>query len=201
VYGSRIRGGVGLVALLVMAAACGGAGDDDVGLGGAVGQDSTAPPGGLPADGGGVGGDGDVDPCSLLEVADVESQFGERGTVADGQTDFSSCIWEVGDQTQEDSGNVYVTDYPPVGQQSPREQFATLREMTDSAVDVEGLGDEAFFQLSPLEESPMGLLETGIVTIRQGDLVLDVGANFGPPSIADSQDRLMALAARVLERL
>jgi hypothetical protein len=198
-YGTRIRGGVGLMALLLMAAACGGDGENDVGLGGALGQGSTVPTGAPTGAGGGDGGD-DVDPCSLLDVADVESQFGERGTVADGQVDFSSCIWEVGDQAQEESGNVYVTDYPPVGQPG-EQQFATLREMTDSAVDVEGLGDEAFFQLSPLEESPLGLLETGIVTVRQGDLVLDIGANFGPPSIADTQDRLMALAERVLERL
>lgn len=182
--------------LLLVAAGCGGDGNKDVGLGGGPGRESAAPVGDVTA----AGGNGGIDPCSLLDAAEVQAQFGERGAVADGQSDFASCVWDVGDQTQEGSGDVYVTGYPPAGG-SGEEQFASVREMTDNPVGVEGLGDEAFLQITPLEESPLGVLETTIVTVRHGDLVLDVGANFGPPSIPDAQDKLVALAELVLQRL
>jgi hypothetical protein len=63
------------------AACLAGRGDD-----GDDGDDEGAEPGDIREDVDDVPGDApDVDPCSLLEVAEIDAKFGAKGTVLDGQ--------------------------------------------------------------------------------------------------------------------
>jgi len=209
---TMVQTGLVVALLLLGAAACGDSGDGG-------GEDATGGAEGIPGlnGAGSGGGDGsdtgagmgeDLDPCALLDAGDVEEEFGERGSVADGQPDLYSCVWEVGDQTASASGTVSVSDYTSpccALDQTPTESaeatFQGHRDLADNPVDVEGVGDGAFFEQIPLDNGSVVALEQSFLTFRTGELVLSLQAAFGETPVEGVQGRLVALADRVVDRV
>lgn len=183
--GTRTRVGVITLLLLVGAAACGG--DDSGGpLGeGNVGADSSGGnKGSGEGDGaGGVGGD----PCSLLEVSEIEAAFGEHGAVAEGKPLGFSCGWDVGDVAERGSGVVAITRARGAG--SPEQSLAEIRDLSSNPIEVEGVGDEAFFDGASL-------------WFRSGPITFSVNAyfSFDNSPAAESQEELTTLARHMLAR-
>lgn len=88
------RAAVGLVALVAGATlglvACGGDDEGSDGAGGlGPGGDGGDAGGGLPGSG---SGGGDVDVCGLLEVAEIEAQFGDIGPVSEGSPEDMGAV-------------------------------------------------------------------------------------------------------------
>lgn len=170
--------GAAALLLLVGAAACGD--DDDGGGPGAIGGSDAEGSGG--ANDGGGGGGGDV--CSLLEVAEIEAEFGDHGTVADGEPLGISCSWEIGDMSEPGSGVVGITSARGAG--SPEQSMAEIRDLSLDPIEVEGIGDEAF-------------LDSGILWFRSGDRTFSVSAFFSA-DIPNVEDKLTPLARHILDR-
>lgn len=190
-----VRAGV-VVAVLAVAGCGGGDGGGVAGAGGATGPGGGSGTG--EADAGGTDDDG-LDLCTLLETSEVEAEFGEVGPVAGGEPDFIHCVWEVGELYREGSGTVSVTDFgPPLGV-TMEEHLATFRGFADNPVDIDGLGDGAFYD----EEVPDQLdggFEAASVTFRFGDRLLQVRASFRPAPDG-MEERLATLAEHVVDRL
>ena len=171
----RAWAGVAALLLLVGAAACGGDDKDGTfGAGPAEGQ------GGSNA---GAGGGSEGGPCDLLEVSEIEAEFGDRGAVADGEALGFSCSWAVGDISDPSSGIVGVTKARGAG--SPEQSMAEIRDLSTNPVEVEGLGDEAFFDF-------------GTLWFRSGDITFSVSAFFGS-DLPDKEEKLTTLAQHVLD--
>lgn len=178
-----------LVLVLAVGLAAAGCGDD--------GDDEGDEPGGIPEDVEEVeditGDAPDVDPCSLLEVSEIDAEFGAQGTVLDGQDQGDQCLWEVGeDQTALGTGTVsvfvqYVNPELPI---DPIEDiFAGQQASYADSAPVDGIGDEAYFE-------PNG----ATVNVRSGDLIWFVQAAF-IPQVDGVQEKLEALAGLVAGRL
>lgn len=194
-----VRAGVAAV-LLVGLAGCG----DDEG-GGEIGLGEVTGDGG--ADGGlgdgEEGGGPPADLCALLETAEVEAEFGERGAVGEGYPEFDSCVWDVGDQSIAGTGNVTVNGYGPAIGQTVEQQFAGYKDLADNPVDIEGLGDEAYAEHDPEafdDRSLEVMFEHTFVYFRSGETFLSVSAFFGP-GVDGVQDKLVTLAEHVIDRL
>lgn len=191
--GRTARAGVVTLLLLVGAvAACGGDGGsgdgDGTGLGPSGGDkgDANGEAGG--GDGGSGDGDGgdsaEGDPCSLLEVSEIETEFGDRGAVADGERLGFSCAWQVGDISDPSSGIVVITRARGAG--SPEQSMAEIRDLESNPVDVEGVGDEA-------------CLCSGGLWFRSGAITFSVTASFGD-DVPDVEEKLTTLAQHMLDR-
>jgi hypothetical protein len=175
-----------LVLVLAAALAVAGCGDDS--------DDEGAAPRDTPADVEDITGDApDVDPCSLLEVSEIDAEFGAQGTVLDGQDQGDQCLWEVGeDQTALGTGTVsvfvqYVNPELPI---APIDDiFADQQASYAESTPVDGIGDEAYFE-------PNG----ATVNVRSGDLIWFVQAAF-IPQVDGVQEKLEALAGLVAVRL
>ena len=163
-----------------------GCGDDDGGDGGA---DAPLPDEVEDA----IGDSPDVDPCSLLEVSEIEAEFGDAGEVFDGMDQGDQCLWEVGeDQSALGTGtvSVFVQFINPDLPIEPIEDiFAAQQESYADATPVEGIGDEAYFE-------PNG----ATVNARSGDLIWFVQAAF-IPQVDGVQEKLETLAGLVANRL
>jgi hypothetical protein len=199
-----IRAGLA-AALLVGLAGCGDDDGGDLGVGGVTDQGSSGQPNDSDDDGGlDAPGDGQtLDLCSLLEVSEIEAEFGERGAVADGFDEFESCVWDVGARATAGSGSVTVSYYPPVPGQSIEDNFAGYKELAENPVDIDDLGDEAYYEhdAEAFDDRSLGVMfEHTFVYFRSGDTFLSVSAFFGP-GVDGVEDRLVALAEQVLSRL
>lgn len=175
--GCKTRAGLITLLLLVGTAACG---DDGSGgpIGGADGSGGDK--------GSGDGGDGG-DVCALLEVSEIEEAFGEHGAVADGEPLGISCTWEIGDVAEAGSGVVGITRARGAG--TPEQSMAEIRDLVSNPIEVDDLGDEAFFDGSSL-------------WFRSGPITFSVSAyfSFGEASDAEDQEKLLTLARQVLAR-
>lgn len=195
-----IRAGLA-ASLLVGLAGCGKDDGGDLGVGEVADQGSPdqSDDGGLDA-----AGDGQrLDLCSLLEASEIEAEFGERGAVAGGLEELESCVWDVGPQSEAGSGNVTIWDYPPVPGVSIEDNFAGFKELADNPVDIDGLGDEAYYEHDPEaydDRSLEVMWEHTFVYFRSGETFLSVSAFFGP-GVDGVEDRLVTLAEHVLSRL
>jgi len=194
-----VRAGVAAV-LLVGLAGCG----DDEG-GGEIGLDEVT--GDVGTDGGigdgEAGGGPPADLCALLETAEVDAEFGERGAVGEGYPEFESCVWDVGDQSIAGTGNVTVNGYGPAIGQTVEQQFAGFKDLAESPVDIEGLGDEAYAEHDPEafdDRSLEVMFEHTFVYFRSGETFLSVSAFFGP-GVDGVQDKLVTLTEQVIGRL
>jgi hypothetical protein len=124
------------------------------------------------------------DPCSLLTVAEIETQFGDRGPVAEGVTYINdqTCRWVIGDLL-DGGGNVVVEVV--VDSDRSLEDDARAAAVTER---IEGLGDEAYGD----EDSPHLLFRTDDLRFR---LTADfVGDDSG------ALNQLIPLAELVLSR-
>jgi len=186
-----------LAVALVLAMALVGCGDDggdgDAGGGLDVGDlaDKGAD-GGDPGDvadgtaGGGTGSMGDLDLCALLDVSQIESALGTSGLVAEGREEQGGCTWDVeAGPGAPDSGVVALgaRDLAPPFD----EAFAETREVSGDVVDVQGVGEEAFYV-------------NGAVTFRSDGLVIWVQEVFFPERPGTEQE-VTSLAQQVLERV
>jgi hypothetical protein len=180
--GFRLR--AGLVALLLGAAACG---DDDGG--GSVGPSGPADQDGATSEGGG-GTDIFGDPCSVLEVSEIEQLFGDRGAVADGDPLGANCSWQVGSGS--DAGFVGMGVVPARPDQSTEDAVTADGQLSvdlvEAAVSGVDAGD-ALFDAS-----------SGFLWFRSGDLVIGMSGLFDP-EVEGLQDKLVVLAEQVLQRL
>jgi len=170
---------------MLLAGACGDDSDggDGVSLPGA-GDDIEEATEGAGSD------DTDIDPCTLLEVEEIEAEFGDAGPVTDGEPEFDQCNWLVGeDQSQLGTGSVHVfVQYvdPDLPVEDASEIFAAQKDETDSAVEIDGLGDDAYFHP-----------DLTTVHFLMGDRMLFVQAVFIPerPDVQESLERLAHLVA------
>jgi hypothetical protein len=194
----------GVTAILFLGIA--GCGDDDDGspeLGGVAEQGSVDGAGSDDDDGGEVDGGQALDLCTLLEESEVEAEFGERGRAAEGYEEFESCVWEVGDQSVAGTGSVTVSEYPTIPGQSLEDNFAGFEELADDPVDIDGLGEEAYFEhdATAFDDRSLGVVfEHTFVYFRTDSVFLSVSAFFGP-GVDGVEDRLVVLAEHVLDRL
>ncbi|HEY3142369.1 MAG TPA: hypothetical protein VGJ86_14620 [Acidimicrobiales bacterium] len=178
--GLKARAGMVTLLLLVGAAACG---DDDAD--GTAGAGPANGPGGAKPGNAGGGESSDGDACSLLEVQEIEAEFGDRGAVADGEVLGFSCSWEVGDVADEGYGAVAVTS--ALGNPSAEQALAEIHEISSNQVEVDGIGDQAF-------------LGSDSLWFRSGDQVLSVSGSF-ITEVDGMQEKLTSLAQHMLDRL
>lgn len=194
-----IKTATGLAAVVLLGVAgCGGGSDEK------TAKDELDSQGAGSEDAGDIGDAGQsaaVDLCSLLETSEVETEFGERGVVVDGVEDFTHCTWDVGDQSQNNSGSLSVSDMGPAIGQTAEDYFAGFKELANDPVDVDGVGDEAYYETDPdAYSSGDTTFEQSFLVFRTGDLVLSLDAFFGP-AVAGTQEKLLELAEHVLDRL
>lgn len=184
----RLVAGAVVAAAMLLAAACGDDSDsgEDVSLPDA-GDDVEAATDDATTD------DTDIDPCTLLEVEEIEAEFGDAGPVLDGEEEIDQCTWLVGeDQSQPGTGTVHVfVQYvdPSLPMDDAADIFAEQQSTTPGAVEVDGLGDAAYF--TPNAAS---------VDFLIGDRILFVQAVFIPER-PDVQESLETLAHLVAERV
>lgn len=152
--------------VLLSTAACGGG---DTGAGGVFDQGDAS------SDGGGAGATEQIDMCSLLEESEIEAQFGERGAVAEG-TPGLGCSWDVGSPFDAGTGSLHLQDLPLTGL-PVEEALASYRDLAQDPVDIEGLGDDAFFEYE-LDDAAGLRQSTTRLTFTTGDLLLKLEANF-----------------------
>jgi hypothetical protein len=147
---STLKAGVGLLVMGLLLGGAGCAGSDD----GSPAQNADTEPGDAPDEAPTepttetVGGSEDTasnpswsgDPCSLLTVAEIETQFGDQGPVAEGVTHINdqTCRWVIGDLL-DGGGNVVVEVV--VDSDRSLEDDARAAAVTER---IEGLGDEAY---------------------------------------------------------
>jgi len=176
--GRKLRCGsavpVAVVLLLAAGSACGGDDDDDVA------------PGAAP-------GDGPLsfvsDACSVITVAEVEEQFGDRGSVSDTREADAECAWRVGNDPH--NGLVQIFGMPIPDEQSLVDAMTVNGRYEDTSVpvDVEGAPDvEA--RVEP----------DGTVYFRSQGRMVSVSAYFRP-KVDGQGEKLMALAELALRRL
>lgn len=182
------RAGVMVAVLVLGVAGCGGDDDGSTGFGSPTetGGDQGDDPGQAAE---GAGGDSS-DLCSLLTTGEVEAQFGEVGAVADPHMEYGSCVWEIGEQGDDGTGD-FISLYRFVG--DPSRSFAE-NWGTDLAGDqpVEGVGDEAWVS------------EDGTsVMFNRGDQYLSLTSAFGSVLGSDApgvREKMIALAELVASR-
>jgi len=134
--------------------------------------------------------DSELDLCSLLEVAEIEAEFGTQGPVLEGQEELSQCTWEVGeDQSELGTGTVHVFVQEIPEAVSAEDTFAEQRASYADAVEIDGLGDAAYYEAAGTS-----------VNVRSGDRIWFVQAAF-LPEVPDTQAKLENLAAAVEGRL
>ena len=182
---TRQRALLGLVAGLVSVGMVGCGDDGETGLG--SGRD---------ADAGQVEGAGDApgasgptaDKCSLLEVSEVEAQFGALGPVAEPYVDAGGgCIWEIGDQEgfgePEGSGDFFgVNTFRGDTSMSLEETFGPGESIPD-------LGDEAWLSS-----------DATMLVFRHGDLHVSL-TTLSADEVDDPQATMIALAELTFDRL
>jgi hypothetical protein len=180
-----------VAAVILLTAACGDDSDSGEDVAASDGDDVEATDDSETEDTG--TDDADIDPCTLLEVEEIEAEFGDAGPVFDGQQEFDQCTWLVGeDQSEPGTGSVhvfvqYVDPSLPIG--DAPEIFTEQQNMTADAVEVDGVGDAAYFSPS-----------FGSLDFLVGDRIFFVQAVFIPER-ADAQESLQALAQLVVERV
>lgn len=138
----------------------------------------------------------DIDPCSLLEISEIEAEvpeLTENGSLGEGEATGESCMW----QYHADSDSFFDEEgqYAQVTRQVAHLPHQAGRSVMDDmrddiyteAVDVEGIGDDAF------------LTEPGSGTLwfLSGEIILSVHV----PETGDRQAALEALAPLVLGRI
>jgi hypothetical protein len=176
--GSKAGAGALMAMVLLGLVACGGDGDGGDEQGGAGNEvlDDAASEDGAPASG------SDIDACALLEASEIEEQFGERGTVAEGVPNQSGatslCSWDVGDLTASGSGTVTLGVSPDVTD-------AIFDELTGDPVD--GLGDEA-------------LISGETLHVQSGDLYFNLIAGFYP-AVPGASEKVTSLGEAIVGRL
>lgn len=189
--GIRIRTAVGAlaaVAVLGLAACGGGSGRSDGGGGsGEARGGADAGAGAAASDGGGGGGaagKGDeVDVCRLLEVSEIDAQFGQAGAVSEGAPGelgvTALCRWQVGDPVSPEGGGTVT-----LGASTERDDI--FYSVTGDP--VAGLGDEAV------------LATESELHIRSGEQFLVLMAGIYP-EVPGTRDKLVTLAHLVVDRL
>lgn len=158
--------------VLALASACGG---DDGG-----GGDGASPSGGDKS------GPEAFDPCALLEVAEVEEQFGRFGPVGEPTARGSFCDYPVGEGATPPGITLGVLGFEPGG--DAESQYATMRADAVAPVDVP-VGDEAY------ADGPDWLY------VRSEGNLFTINAIAFDPSTGPHTDRLTTLAALIAERL
>jgi hypothetical protein len=182
------RAGVMAAVLVLGVVGCGG--DDDGSTGSGSPTETDGDQGDDPGQAaGGAGGDSS-DLCSLLTTGEVEAQFGEVGAVADPHMEYGSCVWEIGEQGDDGTGDL-ISLYRFVG--DPSRSFAE-NWGADLAGDqpVEGVGDEAWVS------------EDGTsVMFNRGDQYLSLSSAFGSvlgSDVPGVREKMIALAELVASR-
>lgn len=155
---------------------------------------------------------GEIDPCELLEEADVEAEFGDAGPIGEGFNDLDACAWHVNELITDpagDGGTVYLTHDSLAAQTygTPEEHFKASREndegsdlWDDGLVDVSGVGDAAYYASSEEMEVAGTTQSHGVLVVRSDGVVFSLSAVF-IPAIERTQERLAALAQVVIDRL
>lgn len=190
--GIRIRTAVGALAAVAVLglAACGGGGGGSDGGGGSGEASGGADAGaGAAASGGGGGGGGatgkgdEVDVCRLLEVSEIDAQFGQAGAVSEGAPGelgvTALCRWQVGDPVSPEGGGTVT-----LGASTERDDI--FYSVTGDP--VAGLGDEAV------------LATESELHIRSGEQFLVLMAGIYP-EVPGTRDKLVTLAHLVVDRL
>jgi hypothetical protein len=183
-----LRGGIAALSMaaLLGLGACGG--DDDGGTKVGAGDPGGPAAGGAndAAEASGVA----AEACGLLEVAEVEQQFGRFGAVHDGEPTQVGCSWQVGDQV-EGAAVAPVLNLQLISEVTPPDEaMAEVRTHAD-AVDVQGVGDDAIYDF-------------GVLYVREGDEVVALqaytimGVDLGSDGL---RDQLVTLAEQALARL
>jgi hypothetical protein len=201
--------GLGLAMALLLGlgglAGCGGDDDDgaaldaDAGTGAADAADDgggDAPPGAPTSPGEALG------VCDMLQVSEIEAQFGDLGAIAEGETTAMGCEWQVGEPVEgapiDSALTLQVLFHPgdelegfyPNGAEQAEADLAEVSGR-DDVVPISGLGDEA-------------VLDFGVLYVRSGEILYAVGGYMIPnaPLGTDAmQAKLTALAEQVLGRL
>lgn len=190
--GIRIRTAVGAlaaVAVLGLAACGGGGGRSDGGGGSGEARGGADAGAGDAASGGGGGGGGaagkgdEVDVCRLLEVSEIDAQFGQAGAVSEGAPGelgvTALCRWQVGDPVSPEGGGTVT-----LGASTERDDI--FYSVTGDP--VAGLGDEAV------------LATESELHIRSGEQFLVLMAGIYP-EVPGTRDKLVTLAHLVVDRL
>lgn len=190
--GIRIRTAVGAlaaVAVLGLAACGGGGGGSDGGGGSGEARGGADAGAGDAASGGGGGGGGaagkgaEVDVCRLLEVSEIDAQFGQAGAVSEGAPGelgvTALCRWQVGDPVSPEGGGTVT-----LGASTERDDI--FYGVTGDP--VAGLGDEAV------------LATESELHIRSGEQFLVLMAGIYP-EVPGTRDKLVTLARLVVDRL
>lgn len=190
--GIRIRTAVGAlaaVAVLGLAACGGGGGRSDGGGGSGEARGGADAGAGDAASGGGGGGGGaagkgdEVDVCRLLEVSEIDAQFGQAGAVSEGAPGelgvTALCRWQVGDPVSPEGGGTVT-----LGASTERDDI--FYSVTGDP--VAGLGDEAV------------LATESELHIRSGEQFLVLMAGIYP-EVPGTRDKLVTLARLVVDRL
>lgn len=142
--------GLAIGANALLAAGCGGGGDDDAGddeaveagptTTGPTATSDTAGAAAAPTDGGeGGAAPGEVDACAALAGVDLEALVAEPVAAPEASTDImgSNCVV---DPVADTSAGLRLV----VSGQEPASNFANQREVLGVDSEVTGLGDEAF---------------------------------------------------------
>ncbi len=190
--GTPMRRFLVLVAVCaVLLAAC-SSGSDDSGSDTTGSSDDSAEQTGSDTGGDTTSGDSDggdeIDKCTLLEASEIEAEFG--GPVSNPIDEGYQCQWEVGeDQSQPGTGTISVAAGTQVPDQSGQDYYDIVREAATDAVEVDGIGDAAYYE-------PV----FGAVTVLANDTVIVVQAAFIPEPDGQ-QEKVENLAALVADRL
>lgn len=188
----RTRATSGLVAMLLVGAmACGDDGDTDVGSPGSSGQDDASEVGDFGDPGGEASeSEDDIDPCSLLEVSDIEAQFGELGTFAEGESLGPTCTWDLATRDDFSTDGMDLSVSTALSNRPIEAEFDDLRETSEDPVDIAGVGDDAF--MASLGNS---------LRVLSGDHIMALNIVIEDSDIEGEQEKLEALAQLVIDRL
>jgi len=172
----------------VLLAAC-SSGDDDGGSDTSSPSDETSEQTGDTSATEDTGDDGgELDECTLLETSEIEAEFG--GPVSDPMDQGYQCQWEVGeDQSQPGTGTISVFTGTEIPGESGQERYDSLLDAATDPVEVDGVGDAAFYE-------PV----FGSVTLLANDTVVTVQAAFLPEPDGQ-QEKVESLAGDMADRL
>jgi hypothetical protein len=127
--------------------------------------------------------------CSMLELSEIEAEFGEYGAIHEGELnrDWRSCDWQIGEQVGEQLLQLRVV--PTVA--NPRERLDREREGLEQdeeyeVVDVSGVGEYAY--------SILWQGSTQLVFLSQGYV-------FYLYTLVDATEELTTLAGYVVDRI